>query len=156
MNTSLTNAYSFFGHRNVEKTENLEKKIEEIVERLIKEENFNIFFFGGFGDFDELCYKIVSKLKTKYPHIQRIFCVTEERFLKKKPTWMREISFEETCYFDLKYDYWYTRIYYRNCEIIDRSDKIIFYVVNKDGSGAYKAMKYAQKMKKDLINIAIS
>ncbi len=60
---------------------------------------------------------------------------------------------EEFTYLPLDYNYWYTRIYYRNCEMIDRSDCVIFYAEQKKESGAYKALRYAQKKKKPHINL---
>ena len=54
----------------------------------------------------------------------------------------------------MKYTGFYSRIYFRNCEIIDHSDYCVFCVdENADNSGALKALKYAKKKKKTLTNI---
>jgi len=37
--------------------------------------------------------------------------------------------------------------------MIDDSDKVIFYVEQRENSGAYKAYQYALKKKKNLINL---
>ena len=63
---------SFFGHRDTEQTEELKQKVREIVERLIMEEGVDTFLFGSRSKFDELCHMVVTELKEKYPHIQRI------------------------------------------------------------------------------------
>ena len=112
-----------------------------LAERLIVEKGYAIFLFGGFWDFDELCYNIVSHLKEKYPKLKRIYCVHDEKYLLecKRPAYLRSMDCEEVIYFPLSFDYWYTRIYYRNCEMIKRSDYIIFYAENRKDSGAYKA-----------------
>lgn len=55
---------SFFGHREIIVTKELKQKLIDIIENLITKENFVIFFFGGFGEFDNLCHEIVTKLKT--------------------------------------------------------------------------------------------
>ena len=65
-------ACSFFGHRDTEQTEELKQKVREIVERLIVEEGVDTFLFGSRSKFDELCHIVVTELKEKYPHIQRI------------------------------------------------------------------------------------
>ena len=65
-------ACSFFGHRDTEQTEELKQKVREIVERLIVEEGVDTFLFGSRSKFDELCHMVVTELKEKYPHIQRI------------------------------------------------------------------------------------
>ncbi|MBR2044391.1 MAG: hypothetical protein IJ946_08660 [Clostridia bacterium] len=41
----------------------------------------------------------------------------------------------------------------RNREMVDRADLIICYV-NREFGGAYKAMKYAEKRQKPIINLA--
>ena len=63
---------SFFGHRDTLQTEKLKQKIRETVERLIVEEGVDTFLFGSRSSFDELCHIVVTELKEKYPHIQRI------------------------------------------------------------------------------------
>ena len=63
---------SFFGHRDTPHTEELKGKVRETVERLILEENVDTFLFGSRSKFDELCHMVVTELKEKYPHIQRI------------------------------------------------------------------------------------
>ncbi len=65
-------ACSFFGHRDTPQTEELKEKVREIVERLIIEEGVDTFLFGSRSKFDELCHIVVTELKEKYPHIQRI------------------------------------------------------------------------------------
>ncbi|MBE7100180.1 MAG: DUF1273 family protein [Clostridiales bacterium] len=63
---------SFFGHRDTSQTEELKQKIMETVEQLIVEEGVDTFLFGSRSKFDELCHMVVTELKEKYPHIQRI------------------------------------------------------------------------------------
>ena len=65
-------ACSFFGHRDTPQTEELKQKVREIVERLIVEEEIDTFLFGSRSNFDELCHIVVTELKEKHPHIQRI------------------------------------------------------------------------------------
>ncbi len=122
---------------------------------LITKENVRLFYFGGFGEFDDLCHKIVSELKNKYPNIYRIFCLSDPRHqrLSKRPIWIKDEDYEEIIYLNLINDYWYKRIYFRNCEMIDRSDFVVFYVNHSERSGAYKALQYAIKKKKQIINI---
>ena len=122
---------------------------------LITKENVKYFYFGGFSEFDDLCWQVITELKLKYPCVYRIFCLSDPRHqrLSKRPRWIKDENYEEITYLDLKYDYWYTRIYYRNCEIIDRSDFVIFYVTYTEQSGAYKALQYANRTKKQIINV---
>ena len=61
----------FFGHRKIDETEELKNKLSEIIENLIVNENVDTFLFGSKSQFDDLCHKIVTELKEKYPHIRR-------------------------------------------------------------------------------------
>lgn len=54
---------SFFGHKKIEITEKLKERVKNFIERLIVKDNYTIFLFGGFSEFDYMCYKIVSELK---------------------------------------------------------------------------------------------
>ena len=146
---------SFFGHRQITNTEELRKAVTALVEKLIVEKGYAIFLFGGFGEFDELCYKAVSHLKEKYPQVRRIYCVHDEKYLleRKRPIYLRKADYEEFIYVPLRFDYWYKRIYYRNCEMIEKSDYVIFYAENRGDSGANKALAYAKRHKKDYVNL---
>lgn len=153
--TDTHKSCSVFGHREIEITQNLKVKIKLTFEDLIKKENVKYFYFGGFGEFDNLCWEIVSDLKKQYPHIYRIFCLSDPRHqrLSKRPKWLKDDDYEEITYLDLGFDYWYSRLYYRNCEMINRSDFVVFYVKHTERSGAYKAMQYAKKTNKHILNI---
>ena len=145
---------SFFGHRKLKDGEELKRRVEITVEDLIKK-GFTVFLFGGFGEFDELCHEIVSTLKTKYPVIKRVYCVADEKYLRanKRPKDLQTEDYEEFIYYAPSFDYWYTRIYYRNCEMVKHSDCVVFYAENRVDSGAYKILQYVKKCKKSYINL---
>lgn len=136
-------------------TNELEKRLKDTIIDLIENKDIGVFYFGGHGDFDDLCYKVVSSLMRKYPFIKRIFFLLDERHLNyfNRPKWLREKDFEEYVYPNISYNYWYRRIYFRNIEMVSESHYVVFYVEPKENSGAYKAYKYAQKIKKDNINL---
>lgn len=159
VNTSLTNngTCSIFGHSKIEISDTEIKKLKSFFIFLIKHKYINTFYFGGFGEFDDLCYKIVSEIKQIYPTIKRIFCCVNKNWLDpyKRPNWLKNEEYEDIIYLNLNFDWWYKRIYFRNCEIINQSDYIIFYVKNKSSkSGAYKALQYAIIKKKQIFNLA--
>ena len=146
---------SCFGHNKINVFKHLKEKLMSIFKELISKENVKYFYFGGFGEFDDLCHSIITELKNEYPEMYRIFCLSDPRHqrLSKRPKWLKDEDYEEITYLDLNFDYWYSRIYYRNCEIIDRSDFVIFYVNHTEQSGAYKALQYAKRKKKQIINV---
>lgn len=157
VNTSLIykKSCSVFGHSKIKITKELENNLKSTFKMLITQENVKYFYFGGFGEFDDLCHSIITELKNEYPEVYRIFCLSDPRHqrLSKRPKWLKDEDYEEITYLDLNFDYWYTRIYYRNCEIIDRSDFVVFYVNHTEQSGAYKALQYAKRKKKQIINV---
>lgn len=145
---------SFFGHRNVECKEEVFYRVLNLVKKLIKD-NYSIFLFGGFGEFDDICYAVVTQLKKEYPYLRRVYCYSDEKqFLREKRRGLiLDTDYEKFEFLSLDYDYWYTRIYFRNCKMVDLSDIIVFYAEEKESSGAFKTLKYAVKTKKEIYNV---
>ena len=96
---------SVFGHSSIDITNDLESKLLEIFKNLI-DNGYENFYFGGFGMFDELCHKVVSKLKETHKQIKRIFCLSDPRHLRisKRPKWLKSEDYEEFVYLDLEFD----------------------------------------------------
>ena len=147
---------TFFGHSDLELSELERNDIELLLDKMITTDGYEMFLFGGLGRFDEICWEIVTKLKAKHPHIRRVFCLTDPKheYAPKRPRYLKDDEYDEFVYLPLKFDWWYKRIYFRNCEMIDRSDFVIFYVYKSNRSGSYKALEYAIKKKKEFKNFA--
>ena len=146
---------SCFGHREIQLTEKLYATTTAAIMRAIKQ-GCRVFFFGGFGEFDRLCYQIVTKLRQENPawELQRVFCVTSEYYLRKKYHYFKNEDYEDVIYLTPSFTGWYKAIYYRNCAMIDNSAVVIFYAEERKDSGAYKAYKYAKKSKdKQIVNL---
>ena len=139
---------SFFGHREINITKQLYSATMLEIVRAI-ESGCRTFYFGGYGDFDTLCHSIVTKIAKENPslNIKRIYCVTQERNLRKCTSYIKQNDYDEIIYLEPSFDGWYKSIYFRNCAIMDDSDIIIFYAQDKASSGAFKALKYAKKKK---------
>lgn len=65
MSIESTKKCCFFGHRKINKTDELVNKLTETIEKLIVENGVGTFLFGSKSQFDDLCYEIVSELKEK-------------------------------------------------------------------------------------------
>ena len=74
----------FFGHRKIDETEELKNNLRGIIETLIVNENIDTFLFGSKSQFDDLCHKITTELKEKYPHIKRIYVRSAYQYI---PDW---------------------------------------------------------------------
>ena len=146
---------TFFGHRDITITDTLLTALKDEIEKAVWS-RCRIFLFGGFGKFDKLCHQMVSEFQKLHPDIsiQRIFCVPQERDLRKQAWYFNKALFEDVVYLTPSFNGWYKSIYYRNLAMIDNSDCIIFYAEKRENSGAYKAYKYAVKQKgKKIVNL---
>lgn len=157
MNVNVEYSCSVFGHREIEVTYELKVGLKDIFIDLITNKNVCIFYFGGFGEFDKLCWQIITELKqTLFPNIKRIYVCENEIYVnrpRKRPKWLSNEDYEEIVFFALDFNYWYTRIYYRNIAIIEHSDYNVFYIRKTANSGAYKAYKYAKLKRKNVIKV---
>lgn len=61
----------FIGHRIINDTPELRKRLRSILSELI-EGGTTAFIFGDHSEFDSLCYDLVTELKVKNPAIKRI------------------------------------------------------------------------------------
>lgn len=147
---------SFFGHRELVVTKELTVATAAAIQRAV-DDGCRVFYFGGYGQFDELCYQIVTALKKGNPALQikRIYCVSQEKYLYKKVRYFNREDYDEVVFLPPAFSGWYKSIYYRNCAMIDNSDYVVFYVENRENSGAYKTYRYAQRKKKNkqIINV---
>lgn len=60
----------FAGHSNIYDTDNIKKKLDALIEKLIIEENVSEFWVGAYGDFDYISASSIRKLKERYPDIK--------------------------------------------------------------------------------------
>ena len=159
----------FFGHRKIDETEKLKNNLYEIIEKLIVNEKFDTFFFGSKSQFDDLCHKIVTELKEKYPHIKRIYVRSAFQHI---PDWYEDslLKYYEDTYFPEHMENAGRASYAeRNQEMINKSDFcVVYYDENylpprrrnskrdlfdyQPKSGTAVAYEYAVKKKKKIIN----
>ena len=164
---------AFIGHRNVERTEILEKRLTEIVVNLIEKEKVDTFLFGSRSRFDSLCYEIVSKLKKTYTNINRVYVrATYEYIDEDYADYL--LKFYEKTFFPDKVSGAGAKSYVvRNQVMVDMCDVLVTYcdsnytppenttgnkmlnIINasKKKSGTQTAIRYAQKMDKRIINL---
>lgn len=117
----------FFGHRKIEVTDELIRRLEEIVEDLIINEKVNTFLFGGKSQFDNLCLTIVTELKKKYPHIKRIYVRAEFPYIDEDYTAYLLKSYDHTYYPKQLINAGKAVYVERNYEMIDNSNYCVIY-----------------------------
>jgi len=164
----------FFGHRKIDVTEELKDRLYRVIEKLITTDGIKIFLFGSKSQFDDLCYKVVTALKSKYPEIKRIYIRAEfECIYGEGSRAYREGLFEhyEDTYFPECASGAGRAVYVkRNQHLIDESSVCVVYY-DKDykpsrrkqskrdltdyqpASGTGIAYMYAEKKKRRIINL---
>lgn len=148
---------SFFGHRIISNAIETEKRLEEIIRRILKENEYTEFFVGREGEFDIIVSSVIrrvvkscdygnSSLVLVMPYMKAEYRNNEQNFFD----YYDEI---EVCQQSEKVHF-KSAITIRNKVMIDRSDLVISCIEHEYG-GAYIAVKYAQKQNIDIINIKV-
>ena len=163
-------ACCFFGHRKINKTPELIERLIREIEILITEKEVSIFYFGSKSEFDDLCHKIVTELKEKFPRIKRVYVRSAFQHI---PDWYEDslLKHYEGTYFPEHMENAGRASYVeRNQEMINKSAFcIVYYDENyapprrrnsrrdltdyQPKSGTKVALEYAVKKKKEIINL---
>ena len=147
------------GHRDFEKTEELEIKVKNIIAELIKKEKVATFLFGSKSKFTDFCYDIITEYKNNYSNLKRIFVraefpVISEDYYNYLKTFYEDSYFYSEKLINNKFSY-----IKRNQAMIDKSDFCIFYFnanylpKTKTQSGTRIAYEYALKKEKTILNV---
>ncbi len=167
----------FIGHRKIEINKSQIENLENIIENLIKK-GYNEFIFGSNSEFNDLCHNIVTKLKEKYPQIERVCytCKSEGFILESEREYFEELAskftnkhvklkgYEKEVEFKNKYTAGRASYIERNEQMILDSDFCIIYyndsyepAVNKryssKNSGTKLSYNYIIRKKKKYVNI---
>ena len=164
----------FFGHRKIDASDDLKAILYEEIEKLITVDGITTFLFGSKSQFDDLCYKIVTDLKSKHPHIKRIYVRAESEFIDGEGSrayreGLTEL-YEHTYYPESVSGAGKAVYVKRNQHMIDESSIcVVYYDENyapsrrkhsrrdltdyQPTSGTSVAYKYAERKKRRIINI---
>lgn len=145
---------SFFGHREIDNFEETEKRLTDIVHNIIKSNDYVKFLVGRNGEFDWLASAVISRVTHGY---QNSYTVLVLPYMKASYRDHRQ-NFE-CCYNEVEICPESSSAHYKsaiqicNRSMIDRSDLVICCIQHNSG-GAYKAVQYAVKQNKKIVNIA--
>ncbi len=147
--TEKSSCCCFLGHRNVKETEALWQILHRHIEHLITEKAVSTFLFGSKSQFDEICYRVVTSLKEKYPHIQRVYVRAEFPYIGEEYRAYLLQGYEDT-YFPQSVHAAGRGVYIkRNFEMIDTCAFCVFYY-----DVQYALPKNSQQMPKSGTKIA--
>ncbi len=137
---------TFFGHKDARElnTEMLKNAIEELIKNGV-----DTFYIGHQGDFDNMAYNCLLKLKASYPHIR--FWVVLAYMPAHTPK--NDLYCDYSIFPDaLESVHPRFAIEKRNRWLIDRADCCICYV-NYTWGGAYKFARLAKRRGLTVINV---
>ena len=157
----------FFGHREIAEKEELKTRLFNEIENLIIGRRVENFLFGSKSCFDDLCYDVVSELKSKYNIIKRIYVRAEFPEINNEYREYLLRKYEDTYYPEKLIGAGKAAYVERNFEMIDNSNYCICYFdgeytvskkrkdrENSTGkSGTAIAYNYAVKKSKNIINV---
>lgn len=138
---------SFFGHRRLDDPLTIERKLDELVCKLLQTKPYVEFLVGRDGDFDQLVSSVIRRAKRAV------------RSDNSSHVWVMPYATAEylSCHED--YEAYYDEIeiceaaagshfkaafQIRNHYMVDRSDLIVFCLERSSG-GAYQTFQYARK-----------
>ena len=138
---------SFFGHRRLDDPLSIERKLDELIRRLILEKNYVVFLVGRDGEFDQLVSSAIRRAKRNIgsdnsAHVWVMPYVTAE-YLNCHEDYEAYYDEVEICEAAAGSHY-KSAFQIRNRNMVDRSDLVVFCLEHSSG-GAYKTFLYAQK-----------
>jgi len=146
---------SFFGHRRIENTLEIENRLEQFIRTLLREREYVEFLVGRDGEFDQLVSSVIRRCKRGYrsdnsahicvlPYLTAEFRDNEESFR----AYYDEIEVCEAA----AGSHYKNAHQTRNRAMVDRSDFVVLCIQQVSG-GAWQTMKYAKKQGKPYINL---
>lgn len=122
-----------------------------IVEELIVSGVVDCFLIGNYGDFDSIAVSVCLSLKKKYPQISVNLVLPYYRPHLNEYDKKRYARFDSVITPELEETPHRYRIIKANEYMVDQADTVVVYV--KYDGGAAKTLAYAQRRKKQIINL---
>jgi len=143
---------SFFGHRQIENSRQVEEQLDGLVRRFIREKEYVDFLVGRNGEFDQFVSSAVrranndiddanSSLILVLPYMTAEYANNKESFEK----YYDEVEIFSSGHFKSAFQT-------RNRSMVDRSDLVVLCIDRSDG-GAFQTAKYAKRIGKEYINL---
>jgi len=140
---------ALFGHRDFSEHVNLERRLMKILEKLLCVRELVEIYIGRNGEFDIFSASVIKRFQK----------ATDDK--RCELTLVLPYTVKDIEDFQKYYDnvtipikaHPKAAITSRNKWMVENSDLVLVYVKNSHG-GAYKAMRYAEKLNKRVINLA--
>ena len=143
---------SFFGHREIENSLEVERKLETKITELIQTKQYIEFLVGREGEFDILAASVVKRVKKQmdYGNCSLIWVLPymKAEFRDNEKEFLEYYDDVEICEQSAK-AHFKSAMQIRNRAMVDRADLVICCIQHKSG-GAYKTVQYAKKQDKNI------
>ena len=142
---------ALFGHRDFCPTKEIEEKLYSLLNNLIRSKEYLEIYIGRNGEFDVFAASVVKRFQKEVGAERN--CLT-----LILPYTVKDIDYYEKYYDDIIIPDRVTNAYpkfaitKRNRWMVENCDLLVCFVKHNNG-GAYKAMKYAEKLERKIINL---
>ena len=146
---------AFFGHSTVTNFTDTKDLLYKAVKNVITDEEKVTFYLGGYGDFDNIAARAGRELKSERKGIEVVFVTPYLTPSQQKKIREMEDSrlYDSSIYPPLENVPPRLAIIKRNEWMAENADVILAYVKHSHG-GAFRALTYAQRKGKKIINLA--
>ena len=146
---------SFFGHRRIYNQLHMDRILDELVVRLLREHRYVEFLVGRDGDFDQLVSSAIRRSQREYGHHNSshiwVMPYSTSFFRDNEKACYDYYDEIEVCD-ESSAKHFKAAFQARNRSMVHRSHLIVFFV-ERDEGGAYQTMQYAIKQGKAYINL---
>lgn len=147
---------SFFGHRFVERSTEIESRLDRLLHELITKKEYVDFLIGRNGDFDLLASAAIKRAVREHgygnTHFTLVLPYMKAEYRDNEKEYLDYYDEVEICA-ESANAHPKSAIQVRNRNLVDRSDLIVCCIQRKSG-GAYKTVRYAEKVGKRIVNLA--
>lgn len=142
---------TFCGHSDFLSTQEEEERLLSLLKKVIQGKPVD-FYLGNYGNFDKFSLNCAKKYKLLYKNATLIFVTPYlgEWLDSRKDS--LQATYDKIIYPELENVPPKFRILKRNEWMINQADHVFFYV-NRRRGGAYQSLLYADKIKKNYINL---
>ena len=140
---------SFFGHRTIFATAELERLLEERIRELIRTKAFVEFYVGRNGDFDILVASVIKRIQKREDRSNSAMILTLPYPVKDMEDYA---NYYDEIVIPVEQVHYKAVITKRNEWMVENSDLVIGCVQKKSG-GAARALQYAEKQGIPVINL---
>lgn len=140
-----------FGHRVM--LMDVEKPLRAVLERLVAERGVAVFYTGGMGEFDEMFTRTVWSMKRECPSLRLVLVMPYLTARLNVNKSFYEAQYDEILIpAELEGVHPKAAIGLRSRWMVDRSD-IVIAALHRDFGGAAEAVRYAEKVGKEVVRL---